>query len=56
MVAWLFFERRDFMMQMTLDGVKELSGVELEARLSELLAEDSEDRAEDIDYALAQGI
>ena len=45
------------MMQMTLDGVKELSRVELEARLSALLAEDSEeDRAEDIDYALAQGI
>jgi len=55
MVAWLFL-KGDFMMQMTLDGVKELSRVELEARLSALLAEDSEeDRAEDIDYALAQG-
>ena len=55
MVAWLFL-KGDFMMQMTLDGVKELSRVELEARLSALLAEDSEDRAEEIDYALAQGI
>ena len=44
------------MMQMTLDGVRELSRIELEARLWALLAEESEDRAEDIDYALAQGI
>lgn len=44
------------MVLLTLDGVKELSRVELEARLSALLAEDSEDRAEDIEYALALGI
>lgn len=44
------------MMQMTLDGIKELSRIELEARLSALLVDDSEDRPEDIDYALAPGI
>lgn len=44
------------MVLLTLDGVKELSRVELEARLWALLAEDSEDLAEDIDYALAPGI
>lgn len=43
------------MMHMTLDGVKELSRVELEARLSALLAEDSEAGLEDIDYALVPG-
>ena len=56
MVAWLFL-KGDFMMQMTLDGVKELSRVELEARLSALLAvvEDSEHGVEDIEYALMPG-
>jgi len=45
------------MMQRTLDGVKELSRVEMEARLSALLAtvEDSEAGLEDIDYALVPG-
>jgi len=37
------------MVLMTLDGVKELSLVELEARLSAILAEDGDERAEDSD-------
>lgn len=43
------------MVLLTLDGVKELSRVELEARLSALLAEDSEAGLEDIDYAMVPG-
>jgi len=45
------------MMQRTLDGVRELSRIELDARLAALLAvaEDAETGLEDVDYVLAPG-